>query len=540
MTKKSVFRHLSSVFLYGPSGAGKSHVGKLLAENINLPFIDLDEEIEARSGMSIPEIFATEGESGFREREQRTLRRVLSLGEQVIALGGGALTVPASRELVEALGRVVLLNAPSKTLLKRLKSDDNQRPLLADDAAKDLSALLAQREEHYASFALQVNTSEKTPEAVARDVQVQLGIFHLRGMATNQLPGYDVRVQPGSLDHLGEMLKARDLRGPVAVVTDENVGELYLDRVTESLTNSGFETHGITIPAGEAFKTLETVSKLWGAFLSTKIERGSTVMALGGGVVGDLAGFAAGTFLRGVPWVGVPTSLLAMVDASLGGKTGADLPQGKNLIGAFYPPRLVLADPEVLETLPEAEFVSGMAEVVKHGVIDDPELFETCLDFRSLCEALRAREERDFGSLEEIIRRAMAVKIHIIEEDPYEKGIRASLNFGHTVGHGVELVSEFKVRHGEAVAIGMVGETRMAEQIGLAQAGLSDDIASVLNNLGLPTEIPPDLDRDAIIAAVQRDKKKADGVVRFALPAAIGKVRVGVEVNDWEAVISQQ
>jgi len=263
-------------------------------------------------------------------------------------------------------------------------------------------------------------------------------------------------------------------------------------------------------------------------------------MALGGGVVGDLAGFAAGTFLRGVPWVGVPTSLLAMVDASLGGKTGADLPQGKNLIGAFYPPRLVLADPEVLETLPEAEFVSGMAEVVKHGVIDDPELFETCLDFRSLCEALRAREERDFGSLEEIIRRAMAVKIHIIEEDPYEKGIRASLNFGHTVGHGVELVSEFKVRHGEAVAIGMVGETRMAEQIGLAQAGLSDDIASVLNNLGLPTEIPPDLDRDAIIAAVQRDKKKADGVVRFALPAAIGKVRVGVEVNDWEAVISQQ
>ncbi|MBL7162806.1 MAG: 3-dehydroquinate synthase [Anaerolineales bacterium] len=540
MTKKSVFRHLSSVFLYGPSGAGKSRVGELLAKNLHLPFVDLDEEIEARSGMWIPEIFATEGESGFREREQQMLRRVLSLGEQVIALGGGALTVPASRELVESLGRVVLLNAPPKTLLKRLKSDDNQRPLLADDAEKDLSALLAQRKEHYASFALQVNTSEKTPEAAAWDIQVQLGIFHLRGMATNQLPGYDVRVQPGGLYHLGEMLKARDLRGPVAVATDENVGELYLARVTEALTNSGFETYGITIPAGEAHKTLGTVSKLWDAFLSAKIERGSTVVALGGGVVGDLAGFAAGTFLRGVPWVGVPTSLLAMVDASLGGKTGADLPQGKNLIGAFYPPRLALADPEVLETLPEAEFVSGIAEVIKHGVIADSELFETCLDFRSLCEAPRAREERDFGSLEEIIRRAMAVKIHIIEQDPFEKGIRAALNFGHTVGHGVELISGFRVRHGEAVAIGMVAETRMAEQIGLAQAGLSDDIATVLNNLGLPTEIPPDLDRAAIVAAMQRDKKKADGIVRFALPVKVGDMRVGVEVEDWKAVISKQ
>ena len=319
--------------------------------------------------------------------------------------------------------------------------------MLAGDAEKNLTNLLKSRQEHYASFPLRVDTADKTPQAAARDIQVALGRFHLQSMATAQLPGYDVIVEDGALKNIGELLKARNLRGPVAVVTDENVGEQYLARVTAALSNSGYATLGITIPAGEAYKTLETVSQVWDAFLSAKIERGSTVVALGGGVVGDLVGFAAGTFLRGVPWVAVPTSLLAMVDASLGGKTGADLPQGKNLIGAFYPPRLVLVDPAVLGTLPEIELINGMAEVVKHGVIADPELFRVTSDFRSL---------KDFGSLEKIIRRAMGVKVRTIEVDPYEKGVRAALNLGHTIGHGVELVSGFSIRHGEAVAIGMV------------------------------------------------------------------------------------
>jgi len=531
MKQLTVAGNQHSVFLYGPSGAGKSGVGKILAEKLQLPFIDLDQKIEAQCGMSIPEIFAKEGETSFREKEQRALQDVLETKEQVVALGGGALLDPESRQLVDAYGCVILLHAPPEILLKRLKSDENQRPLLAGNAEANLSALLAEREEHYATFPLQIDTADERPETVAWEIQTQLGMFHLQSMATNQSPGYDVRVQTGLLDQLGEVLKQRGLHGPIAVVTDENVGKLYLARATTALTNSGFETHGITIQAGEEYKSLETVSKLWDAFLSAKIERGSTVVALGGGVVGDLAGFAAGTFLRGVPWVAVPTTLLAMVDASLGGKTGADLPQGKNLIGAFYPPRFVLADPEVLGTLPEDEFTSGMAEVVKHGVISDPALLERCADFRSL---------QDFGSLEEVIRRAMAVKIRIIEEDPYEKGIRAALNYGHTVGHGVELVSGFKIRHGEAIAIGMALEAQFAEQIGLAKAGLADDISRVLQNLDLPTIIPPALDRLAIIEAMKRDKKKADGIVRFALPAKIGDVRVGIEVENWEAVISDQ
>jgi shikimate kinase/3-dehydroquinate synthase len=515
----------STVFLYGPSGSGKSTVGKILAENLNQPFVDLDFEIEAQSGMSIPEIFASEGESGFREREHQALQGVLTPEEKIIALGGGALTIARNRELAETRGRVILLKAPPQTLLARLRADSIERPLLTGYAEEKLGALLERRGAHYASFPIQIDTDGKSPAGVAWEIQVQSGLYHLRGMQNRKHPAYDVRVQPGGIDQLGEMLRARSLRGPVAVVTDKNVGAAHLPRVTEALAKSGFESHGITIPAGEQFKTLQTIASLWGAFSSAKIERGSTIVALGGGVVGDLTGFAAASWLRGVPWVAVPTSLLAMVDASMGGKTGFDLPQGKNLVGAFYPPRLVLADPNVLATLPKEELINGMAEVIKHSVIADPELLALC------------RNLPGFENLEGLVSRAMAVKVKIIEADPYEQGIRAALNLGHTVGHGVELASGFRLRHGEAVSIGMVTETRIAERIGLAQPGLADEISAVLQAVGLPTEVPANLDREAITTAMARDKKKAGGVVKFALPVAIGEVRVGVEVDDWKSMI---
>jgi 3-dehydroquinate synthetase len=230
--------------------------------------------------------------------------------------------------------------------------------------------------------------------------------------------------------------------------------------------------------------------------------------------------------MRGIDWVSVPTTLLSMVDASLGGKTGFDLPEGKNLIGAFHPPRLVLADADLLTTLPNAEFISGLAEVVKHGIISDPELFTLCS--RGLDEIK--------SNLEEMVRRAMAVKIKIIEEDPYEKGIRAALNLGHTVGHAVELVSKFELRHGEAVAIGMVVEARYAEKIGLSNKGLSKEIENVLCDLGLPVDIPKELQREEIIQAMRRDKKKNVNAIRFALPVEIGKVEL-VDVSDLEEVL---
>lgn len=513
------------VFLYGPPAVGKSTIGHLLAEALDMPFLDLDLEIESRAGRPIPEIFENQGEAGFRAREKTRLEAVLTGEDCIVALGGGALLDPQNRAWVEAAGHVLCLNAPAQTLAARLPEDPSQRPLLAGDALESLQELLRLRHEHYASFTLQLDTKTSPPEQVAWQAQVLLGRFHVRGMGS----GYDVLVQCGSLNHLGEALKREGLNGPVALVSDQNVGSLYASRVVDSLHASGYVVHRVFIPPGETHKNMLTVSRLWDEFLDAKLERGSPVVALGGGVVGDLAGFAAATFLRGVPWVAVPTSLLAMIDASMGGKTGADLPQGKNLVGAFHPPKLVWTDPLCLKTLPDVELRSGLAEVVKHGVIGDPELFD-------LCAGSRLGMQDDW---ENIVRKAAAVKVRVIQEDPFEKGIRQALNFGHTIGHAVEFTSGYQVRHGEAVAIGMVSEARLAARLQIAQAELAGTLATALAGLGLPTEIPAALRNMDLVKAMQVDKKRAGGVVRFALPVQIGKVRVGVEVNELHSFVSE-
>jgi 3-dehydroquinate synthase len=373
--------------------------------------------------------------------------------DKVIALGGGALLREENRVIADAHGAVVLLTADLNTLLKRLENEAGERPLLAGDVRGKLTGLLAQRQAHYSSFPLQVDVDRGTASQNAFGVQTRLGRFHLEAMGE-----YDVLVD--RVENIGSLLTQRGLQTPI-VVTDENVAALHAGRVLDSLRRAGFSPNSIAIPAGEAYKTVDTVQKLWQGFLENGLDRKSTVVALGGGVIGDLAGFAASTHMRGVHWVCVPTTLLSMVDASLGGKTGFDLPQGKNLVGSFHPPKLVLADPQLLQTLPEPEYISGLAEVVKHGIISDPELFDMCA--RGL-ECLQ-------GGLEQLVKRAMAVKIKVIEEDPYEKGVRATLNLGHTVGHAVELVSQFHLRHGEAVAIGMVAEARLAERLGIAEPG---------------------------------------------------------------------
>ena len=330
------------------------------------------------------------------------------------------------------------------------------------------------------------------------------------------------RYYSGGLNRLGNALEELELLGPVAVVSDTNVAPFYAKQVMASLTKAGYKAEEIVISAGEEHKHIHTMMHLWEQLLSARLERGSTILALGGGVVGDLAGFAAATYLRGVKWVAAPTSLLAMVDASLGGKTGADLPQGKNLVGAFHSPALVLADPQTLESLPLDEQRNGMAEVVKHGVIADPGLFELCGQGMGALQA----------DWDQVVRRAMAVKVGVIVEDPFEKGVRASLNLGHTLGHTVELASGFTLKHGEAVAIGMVAAARLAELNDLAENGLAERIEAVLNVIGLPTEIPAGMDKEKVRAAMGRDKKRARGKARLVLPVDIGLVRWGVEMPD--------
>lgn len=528
---------MRNIFLYGPMGSGKSSVGKQLATNLAIGFRDLDAEIENAQNMPIKTIISKFGESYFRDIESSVLTDLLSPpqndvspGTLVIALGGGTLLRKENRSMCESTGDIIFLDVDYQTLLQRLLADDpEQRPLLVGDIENRLKKILTERENHYADFEMRIanisadGNHQKTIENIAWDVQLALGRYRVSGMGKP----YDVFVEPGAIHRVGEFLRDCDLTGPTVVVGDSNTIPLYGEIVLESLRKTGYSASMIMIDAGEVNKTLETVAFIWRGLLSAGMDRKGIVVALGGGVVGDLSGFAASTYMRGCKWVGVPTTLLSMVDASIGGKTGFDLPEGKNLIGSFHSPSIVIVDPQVLTSLPVEEIKSGLAEVIKHGIIADPELFQLCN--RGLDWLLE--------NMVLIVRRAMGVKIRIIHEDPYEAGVRAALNLGHTIGHAIEIASNFRLRHGEAVAIGMVVEAGIASRLQLSTDGLVETITRALVNVGLPTSIPPNLNREVIISAMKLDKKKDKNTIKFALPIDIGSVQIGVAIEDLEGII---
>lgn len=512
------------IMLYGPPGSGKSTLGVRLADRLKCPFVDLDAAIEQHAGMPVPDIFQQQGETAFRRVESGLLARHLSVSEEtVISLGGGALLSPENRALAEKQGEVLCLTAPAEILIARLKVSSINRPLLNGDLEQRTRALLEKRKDHYSSFSNAIDTGTLNADQALWQAQIRLGVFRITGMGTD----CDLRIRPGILKDLGSAMQQAELKGPVMLVSDEHVAALYGQQAQNTLENAGYTVSLMIIPSGETHKHIGSVTEIWEACADAGLERGSTIVALGGGVIGDQAGFAAAAFLRGIAWVNVPTTPLAMVDSSIGGKTGANLPQGKNLIGAFHAPRLILSDPELLQTLPEREWLSGLGETVKHGIIADPQLFY-------LCAAGREAAQQNSTQL---VRQAAAVKIRIIEEDPYERGLRQSLNLGHTIGHGVELACGFSMSHGEAVAIGTVAEARLAEKLGLAQTGLTDEIRKVFSALGLLTQIPPEINRTIIVQAMRHDKKRANQIVRFALPVRIGEVRVGITVPDWETLL---
>ncbi len=316
-----------------------------------------------------------------------------------------------------------------------------------------------------------------------------------------------------------------DLPGGIcALVTNPTIAALHAPRVIAALRARGFTPTVIEIPEGEKFKTLATVSAVYDQLVDARLDRTSIIFALGGGVVGDLAGLVAATYLRGVPFVQLPTTLLAMVDASIGGKVAVDHPRGKNLIGAFKQPLAIVADTDTLATLPEAELRSGMAEVVKHGVIANAGLFE----------------QIEIGNwkmdLADWLPRAMQVKVDIVSRDPFERGERAKLNLGHTFGHALEKLAHYEMRHGDAVAIGVVCAARLAARRGVCAPELIARLENVLRGIGLPTRVPRDLPAEAILAAMQTDKKRAHGRGAFILPRALGEVVIVDDVPREEIV----
>jgi len=520
-----------NLVLTGFMGTGKTTVGREAARRLGRTFVDMDDVIVARAGRPIPRIFAEDGEAEFRAIEAAVCAELSAQDGLVIATGGGALVNPANRITLQRSGVVVCLDARPDEVLRRV-GGNTDRPLLnVPDPAARVAELLSARREAYGAIPWHIETSgREVDEVVAKVVALAETV-----MLPVRYPGgeYPIHIGRGLLAHLGGALPAAGVceRTAVAIVTNPVVGLLYAGRVEAVLCEAGYRPFVCTIPDGEQHKTLDTVRALYDQFLAGQLDRSGIVLALGGGVTGDIAGFAAATFMRGAHFVQVPTSLLAMTDASVGGKTGVDLPQGKNLVGAFKQPELVLIDLDVLDTLPEAEFRSGMAELLKHGVIGAPELFEKKQEARGKEQEAGGKHPASCILHPASLARSLQVKIEIVEEDPFERGRRAVLNLGHTTAHGLEQVSEFTLRHGDAVSVGMVVAARIAEALGRAEAGLAARIADILVAWGLPVTCPP-YPVDAIWAAMTHDKKKQGKGLRWILPRAFGDVEITDDVPE--------
>ena len=321
---------------------------------------------------------------------------------------------------------------------------------------------------------------------------------------------YDVLISPGLAAEVGDRVAAALAGRKVVVVTDETLAPRF--------GAWGLAVPGtvVTVPAGERAKSREEWGRVTDRLLAAGVGRDGVVVAVGGGSIGDLAGFVASTYMRGIPFVQVPTTLLAMVDASVGGKVGVDTPAGKNLVGAFHPPALVLIDPKLLATLPDAIYREGLAETVKHGLIADAAFFDW------IEGNARALRERTPGVMKDLVHRSLAIKAGVVARDERETGERAALNAGHTVGHALEMLSGYALRHGEAVAIGLVEECRIGERLGVTATGTADRVASVLTALGLPIQRDPRPATRELLSAMRTDKKNRDGAIRMALPAAVG------------------
>jgi len=338
---------------------------------------------------------------------------------------------------------------------------------------------------------------------------------------------YDIEIGT-SLDQIGGRLQGLGFGQKIAFITNPTVKKLYGQRVVDSLKAAGFLVLSIEIPDGEQYKTLDWANAIYSALLINSFDRKSALVALGGGVIGDLTGFAAATFMRGVPFVQVPTTLLAMVDSSVGGKTGVNHAMGKNMIGAFYQPKKVLMDLDVLKSLPRSEFLAGMAEVIKYGVIWDASFFEYLDRKREKILAL------DPDALSHIIQRSCEIKAEVVSKDEREGGLRAILNFGHTVGHAIETAENYTMRHGEAVAIGMVYASKLAHNTGICDASVPERVEKLIKSCGLPTNLAA-LSRKPSVTelmdTMRIDKKAEGGQVKFVLPKKIGEV---VITGEWE------
>ena len=563
-----------SIVLVGLMGCGKTSVGRRLAARMSMPFIDADDEIEKAAGKSINEIFAEHGESYFRDGERRVISRLLVEGQKVLATGGGAYMNAETRANIARLGVAVWIKAELPLLMRRVMRRDNRPLLKAENPEAVMRRLMETRYPIYAGADVMVESREVPHEMMVSEV-VETLLEHLVGdqprqaqpadatssarshvmtsVSSSVMPqpatevhkaeprrvgvslgarSYDVLIGPGLIPRVGSIIAERLGSARCGIVTDENVAICHLPALEAALKQVGKHAGSVVLKPGEATKNFANLARLSEDLLTMGLERSDLVVALGGGVIGDLAGFAAGILRRGIRFVQVPTSLLAQVDSSVGGKTGINTPQGKNLIGAFHQPSLVLADTDVLATLPAREFRAGYAEIAKFGLLGDGEFFAW---LERHAQAVFAREPK---ALTQAIETAVTGKARIVERDETETGDRQLLNLGHTFGHALEAWTGFSDRllHGEGVAIGMCLALRLSEQLGHCPPGTAERATRHLGSVELPTRvtgIPGQAMPDAgeLVRLMGQDKKVRAGKLAFILVRGVGDAFVTRDVS---------
>ncbi len=534
------------IYVTGPSGSGKTTVGNILAEKLGWKWLDLDQEIERVEQTSIASIFER-GETYFRLAESRALYATANHSNIVVSVGGGAVISEENRDFIANNGVSIALMADPLVLYARIKDQSEHRPLLRNGGLAAVQQQFANRKAYYQQMDTMIETDHNSPQMVADAILGKLiargaldrSESSLRIVRVQTASGsYPIYIQRGILRRSAEIIFSElQLPHRCVLICDEHTHALYAESLKTLFQEHNCDTQIVVTPSGESNKTLQTVEKIYQDLLSRKHERSEAIIALGGGVIGDMAGFTAATYVRGTPLIHIPTTLLAQVDSSIGGKTGVNFGAFKNMIGSFYQPRAVIIDPDLLLTLPERIYNEGFGEIVKCAMIGDKPLFETLENGHENCANKNSR------LLEQVIGDTVAFKAAIVSADEREADVRMALNYGHTIGHALESVTEFSaLLHGEAVFAGMEIEGNIAVQIGLLapeQLARQNQLIAHIRRFEHKALIQ-NIDPVKLLEAAQTDKKSKDGKVRWVLPNAIGSYTINITVPDDVALRSIQ
>jgi 3-dehydroquinate synthase len=520
------------VTITGFMGTGKTVTGRALAEILGLDFVDMDHYIQDQQGMSIPEIFAKSGEAGWRSLEARACHELEACSGLVLATGGGTLLDERNFDLLSRRGPVFLLEADPRTIRQRV-GDATTRPLLAkevEDVLERIEHLLVERAEAYGRIERRLDTTHLSPQAVAHRIASRLDLP--TRVIEVKTPGRSrVEIGRGLLSRLGDRLIELGAPGGVFVLMPPTVRALYGEQIAASFEAASMNWTEISVDDGDRRKNWQQAGDLVDRLAEAGASRDSLAVAVGGGVTGDLVGFVASVYMRGMPLVQVPTTLLAQVDASIGGKVGVNSPHAKNLVGHFHWPHFVLSDPCVLRTLPDREISDGLAEVVKTAIIGAPALFER-IEAAVQSSARDALHDPDF--LEFCVRECAATKAGIVQRDPFESDERMLLNLGHTLGHALETATGYgDLTHGQAVSIGLVAAMKISVSRGILPAAILERTRAVLKGCGLPVDVPI-AHTNAALGNLRLDKKIRAGRLRYVLPVELGMCKIVEDVTESE------